>query len=114
MLQPTFNYLHDVRTCVRCNNDIELVVERVNNDVARIYLRNKAKEQIPLATLNVVVTDMTGNAVEFYLENIMIVWVDSYRVYVNNHEVFMLQNQKQHAIIATDQNSVFFSEPIQQ
>ena len=92
---------------MRLDNGKVLVIERVNTDVARIYLRDSRLVQVPLA--NVVVNDMAGNPVRPFLENIMITWAGSYRVFLNDKEVFSLRNQKQQAVLAAD--LVFFSEP---
>ncbi len=114
MLRGAYSYLNDKRNGIHLTDQIDVIVERVNNNVARIFFRSRQNgQQIALDALpGVLVIDMAGNPVQPYHNDVMITWADSYRVCFAGKEILILKNQKQQALMATENSAdaEFFSE----
>lgn len=93
----SFSYKQDYVSYLALDNNLTIKIERVNNDVARVYLVNAQQVQQPVPA-NVVITDAAGIAVRPFLNNFFITWFDSYTLLRNGQPHMVLNNQKEQAI----------------
>lgn len=107
MIRGSFSYLNDKVNTVQLEEHVFVRVQRVNNNVARIYLVNENDVTINLALVNVLLLDASGNGVPPYNHEFLITWTDSYRLFWNGAEVLHLANQKQQSIRATQASKDF-------
>jgi hypothetical protein len=93
-MHASFSFLKDNVSFVQIDNKLQLRIERINDNIARIFLVDHLGVQQPF-TNRIRVTNMVGHVQAPFLNNILITWVDSYTVSVDG-EVFMcLNNPKQ-------------------
>ena len=95
----SFSYLHDNVNYVQLDPNLTARIERINNNVARLYLvvNNAVQQPVPA---HITVTDGGGQQVPPFMNNFLITWVDSYTVHVNGNVFIRLNNQKQQSISA--------------
>lgn len=94
-----FSYLQDNVNYVEIDGQLTLRIERINDNIARLFLVDHLGVQQPFPN-RIRVTNLVGHVQAPFLNNVLITWVDSYTVTVDD-EVFMrLNNQKQQSISA--------------
>ncbi|CAG8797332.1 4740_t:CDS:1, partial [Dentiscutata erythropus] len=92
------SYKNDNINVLRIENDVRVMIERLNSNIARLYFVNNRNVQIPTPT-NIVLRDVTSNEDEVpYHNEYFISWVSNYILFRNGVAVFSLENQKQQAI----------------
>ena len=92
-----FSYQQDNCNYLRLNDHLTIRVERVTQDVARVYLVDNHTVQQPIPA-NVSMQDEAGVGVPPFLNNFLVSWVNSYSLSVDNQPVMQLNRQKQQAI----------------
>jgi hypothetical protein len=98
MTRGSFSYLNDNISCLELDANTILCIERINNNVAKIYLADQNRVVISLTHANVKLFDASGNAIAPYRDMFLITWVDSYRLFWNAQEILTLNNQRQQTI----------------
>nr|CAG8541270.1 12379_t:CDS:1 [Entrophospora candida] len=82
-------------------------VEKINQNVARIYFVNNNGIEIPIPAC-VSLRDTTNNEdVNPYGEDFLIAWTSNYTFFLNSVELFRLENQKQQAVMGTQDVTTF-------
>lgn len=79
-------------------------MERVNNNVARVYLVDQQQAQVPIPP-HVAMQDSAGNAMPPFLHNFMITWADSFTLTVDGQPFMRLDQQRQQSIEAPSDRS---------
>ncbi|CAG8663959.1 20969_t:CDS:1, partial [Gigaspora margarita] len=78
--------------------NIQIRIEKVTSDVARIYFVNNRGCQIQVP-VNTILRNTTDNQNEpIHNNSFYITWVPNYILFYNGAEVFRLENQNQQAI----------------
>ena len=95
----SFSYKNDNVNTIVVNPDMTAKIERINNNIARIYLVDSHNVQVPFPP-NLTIVDSTGQLVPPFQDNVLITWVDSYVMRDGNVDVFQLDNQKQQSLRA--------------
>ncbi|CAG8772167.1 10861_t:CDS:1 [Racocetra persica] len=94
----SFSYKNDNINVLRIENNVRVMIERVNSNIARLYFVNNRDVQIPVPA-NIVLRDVTSNEDQVpYRNDYYISWVSNYILFRDGVAVFALENQKQQAI----------------
>lgn len=93
----SFSYKQDNVNYLVLDENTTIKIERINNNVARVYLVDAQQVQQPIPP-HVTMTDSAGGVVAPFLNNFLITWVDSYTLAVNGQPHMVLNNQKQQSI----------------
>ena len=97
MKKGIFSYReHDVNYLV-LNDKLTTRIERITNDVARVYLVDGQQVQQPVPA-NVGMTDGAGAAVPPFQNAFFVTWSTSYTLTVDGQPYMHLNNQKQQSI----------------
>eukprot|EP00882_Tetradesmus_deserticola_P034719 GHRQ01039948.1.p1 GENE.GHRQ01039948.1~~GHRQ01039948.1.p1 ORF type:complete len:125 (+),score=19.44 GHRQ01039948.1:244-618(+) len=99
MDKGSFSYRHDSVNYVEIDANNTLREERINTNIARIYLVDSNNVQLQVQA-HITVTDQAGAPVAPFMDNFLITWVDSYVVRVNGQPFMTLNNQLQQSISA--------------
>ena len=93
----SFSYQQDNVTYLDLDGNLTIRIERINNDVARVFLVDAQQVQQPVPA-SVVMMDAAGVAVPPFLDNFLITWANSYTLSMNGQPHMILTSQKQQAI----------------
>ncbi|CAG8451297.1 6799_t:CDS:1 [Paraglomus brasilianum] len=104
--RSSFSYKNDNVNVVRFGRDINMRMERVNNDVARIYFVDDRGTNIQIPNgfvlrdniANVNVRPLLNNGFGNYFTS----WISNYSLLRNGIEMFALSNQKQQSVEGLD------------
>lgn len=94
-----FSYQNDDINYLRITGtNLTIRVERINNDVARVYIVNQhhVQQQIPA---NITMRDATNNVIHPFGDNFLISWSNSYILEVDGVVFMTLNQQKQQSIM---------------
>eukprot|EP00611_Tribonema_gayanum_P028451 TRINITY_DN731_c0_g2_i8.p1 TRINITY_DN731_c0_g2~~TRINITY_DN731_c0_g2_i8.p1 ORF type:complete len:115 (+),score=15.45 TRINITY_DN731_c0_g2_i8:227-571(+) len=94
-----FSYLQDNVNLVVIDEHLTVRIERINNNVARLYLVGPNNVQVDVPP-HVQVVDQAGAQIAPFMQNFLITWVDSYVMTVNGQVFLKLSNQKQQSLSA--------------
>jgi len=103
----SFSYKNDNINVVRFGRDINMRMERVNNDVARIYFVDDRGTNIQIPD-GFVLRDNIANVnvrpllVHNGFGNYFTSWISSYSLLRNGIEIFALSNQRQQSVEGLD------------
>ncbi len=89
-VQENVNYL-------QLDNDLSIRIQRIDDDVARVYIVNAQNEQQPVPP-HIRMANSAGAPVLPFLDNFIITWINSYVLSVNGQTHMVLNNQKQQSI----------------
>ncbi|RIB14243.1 hypothetical protein C2G38_2040367 [Gigaspora rosea] len=96
--KSSFSYKNDNINVIYVDNNIQIRIERVTSDVARVYFVNNRGRQIQVPA-NTIFRNTTNNQNEpIHNNSFYITWVPNYILFHNGAEIFKLENQKQQAI----------------
>ena len=93
----SFSYLQDNIRYLQIDGALSIRIERITDDVARVYIANAENVQQPVPQ-HITMANSTGAPVRPYRENFLITWFDSYVLSVNEQPHMILDNQKQQSI----------------
>ena len=92
-----FSYKHDDANYLALDDHLSIRIERITNDVARVYLVDPQSVQQPVPA-NVTMASATGGAFPPYRNNFFVTWFNSYTLYADGQAHMVLNNQKQQEI----------------
>ncbi|KAF0470297.1 hypothetical protein F8M41_025393 [Gigaspora margarita] len=96
--KSSFSYKNDNINVIYVDSNIQIRIEKVTSDVARMYFVNNRGRQIEVPA-NTILRNTTNNQNEpIHNKSFYITWVPNYNLFYNGAEVFRLENQKQQAI----------------
>ncbi len=100
----SFSYLQDQVSFVSVDATRGVCIERINNNVARVYLVDYQRVPLPMPD-DIIMTDGQGVAVPPFMNSFLITWVDTYTLSVRDERgvltpCLVLHNQKQQSIWA--------------
>lgn len=95
----SFSFREDNVNWVRLDDQRRIRIERISNDVARVYLVDEAGNQLPMPG-DLTMADETGGQVAVVADAFFIAWVGSYSIRRGGVTVMDLTQQKQHSIKA--------------
>lgn len=95
----TFSYQNDERNYVRLDDETRIFIERINTNVARVYLVNNNEEQVPLRS-DITMVDADGEINPPFNDTFFITWADSYTLRVNDEPFMRLCRHKQQGVMA--------------
>lgn len=95
--RKNFSYLQDTVNYVVIDEKLTLRIERITEDIARIYLVNYAGIQQPFPQ-HIRVTNNLGHSQTPFMNNIFITWFGNYTIYVNDEVLMKLYSQRQQSI----------------
>lgn len=93
----SFSYRQDNVNYLALDDKLTIRIERINNNVARVYLVDGQQVQQPVPAY-VGMTNGAGAAVPPLQNAFFITWFDSYVLSVNGQPYMTLNNQKQQSI----------------
>lgn len=95
----SFSYLQDNVNFVRITANLDLGIQRLDNNVARVYLVNaqSVEQNIPAW---IQMSSLAGAPVARLGQSWFITWAESYIVTVNGQPFMRLTNQRQQALAA--------------
>ena len=93
----SFCYRHDRVNYLAFDNNLTIRMERINDDVCRVYFADSQQVQQPVPA-NVVLTNAAGNVVAPFLDNFLVTWVNTYTLTANGQPHLILDNLKQQSI----------------
>ncbi|EIE26306.1 hypothetical protein COCSUDRAFT_58847 [Coccomyxa subellipsoidea C-169] len=94
----SFSYLQDNVNYLQIDGALSIRIERINNNVARVYIANAENVQQPVPP-HITMADSAGAPVLPFLENFLITWFGSYVLSINGQPHMILNNQKRQSII---------------
>ncbi|CAB5374816.1 unnamed protein product [Rhizophagus irregularis] len=101
----SFSYKNDLINVIKIRDNVNMRVQRENNQVAVIYFVNDQDNRIRIPQ-GIIVRDTTDNTnvrpSRFDRQSFPISWVSSYEIYLNGEHIVSLDNQKQQAIKGID------------
>ncbi|CAG8583274.1 26264_t:CDS:2, partial [Racocetra persica] len=102
MFRESFSYKNDTINVIVIDNNILVKIQRVDQNVARIYFTNGQRNSIRILA-GITLRDLTNNTnvpriVAAGAESYMITWVTNYELWYNGGEVLNLDNQKQQSM----------------
>ncbi|CAG8471904.1 10680_t:CDS:1 [Dentiscutata heterogama] len=102
MFRGSFSYKNDTINVIVIDNNILVKIQRVDQNVARIYFTNGQGNSIRIPA-GMTLRDLTNNTnvpriVAAGAESYMITWVMNYELRYNGGEVLNLDNQKQQSM----------------
>lgn len=95
----TYSYLQDNVNYVVIDPNLTIRIERINNNIARVYVVDANNVQQPIPQ-HITMMDHANVHVNPFQNNFLITWVDSYTLLVNGQAFMKLSNQKQQSISA--------------
>ena len=93
----SFSYLQDNVKYLQIDETLSIRIERINNNVARVYIANAENVQQPVPP-HITMADSAGAPVRPFEENFLITWFDSYVLSIHGQPHMILNNQKQQSI----------------
>ena len=95
----SFSFLQDRINYVRINPNLELRIQRVDGNVARVFLVDQESVEQPIPAY-VQMTTLAGVPVGRLGNNFLIVWAESYLVTVNGVLFLRLKHERQQSLTA--------------
>eukprot|EP00611_Tribonema_gayanum_P028837 TRINITY_DN7534_c0_g1_i1.p2 TRINITY_DN7534_c0_g1~~TRINITY_DN7534_c0_g1_i1.p2 ORF type:complete len:112 (+),score=27.64 TRINITY_DN7534_c0_g1_i1:197-532(+) len=96
-----FSYLRDDVNFVVIDGNLTARIERINNDVARLYIVGTNNVQVPVPP-HIQLVNETGAQIAPFMDNFLIIWIGSYALTVNGQIFLKLGNQRQQLLSAPD------------
>ena len=93
----SFSYRQDDVTYLSIEDDLCIRIERIDDNIARIFLVNAASVQQPVPA-HITLTNSRGAHIPIHMNEFLITWVESYTLSVNGQPYMLLNNQKQQSI----------------
>ncbi|CAG8607508.1 2894_t:CDS:1 [Dentiscutata erythropus] len=95
--KSSFSYKNDNINIIYVTNNVEIRIEKITSDVARVYFVSQGREIQVLA--NTILRNINNNQNEpIFRNSFYITWVPDYILFHDGVEVFQLENQKLQAI----------------
>ena len=92
-----FSYENDTINGFNIGDNLQLRVERVNNNVAAVTVTDGNGTQLPAIPSHIKLRDAAGVNVPPYNNAFLITWVDSYTIQVGGVDTVWIMQQKQQA-----------------
>jgi hypothetical protein len=103
MIRGSLSYCGEGGRGVHYSDTIDIVMESLDDDIARIrLLHRQTKQQVPLTSIPPIrLTNSSGHQVPAIHDSFFVTWANSYRLFVGDNEILGLTTQKQQALHAT-------------
>ena len=106
MFKGSFSYKNNNINVVEITNNSFLRIERLNQNVARIYFVDQNENQIIIPN-NTICKDIIANEnINQFQNNFIISWVSNYEITINDMIILILENQKQQSIKTNNNTNV--------